>query len=362
MSPSVAARYKLQAADMQGAQMQGKKRTMSDSYAKAAVAAARVEQGFWCPDLVSTCDLGPAGVKAVLNLAGIMKERPADFRKALMGRQMVMFFEKPSLRTRLTFEAGMSSMGGSAMFVDQTQKRLGARETLGDVAHNLERWVDLIVLRTFSQQTIEGMAEHASVPVINALSDFEHPCQALADYFTLQERFGNLRNICMAYVGDGNNVAHSLLLTCACLGSRIRVATPAGYGPNALIVAAAREIAQQTGAVIELLSDPHEAVEGVDAVYTDAWASMGQEHEAEKRARIFPPYQMNEELVAGAAPHAVFMHCLPAHRGEEITDAVMDSERSIVFEQAENRMHVQKAILYLLLGGKTRLPARSAHA
>jgi ornithine carbamoyltransferase len=217
-------------------------------------------------------------------------------------------------------------------------------------------------LRTFDQQTIEGMAVHASVPVINALSDSEHPCQALADYFTLQERFGNLKNVSLAYVGDGNNVAHSLLLTCACLGSTIRVATPEGYGPNAQIVADAQEIAEQTGAVIDVLCDPQAAVAGVDAVYTDAWASMGQEHEAEKRARIFPPYQMNEELVAGAAPHAVFMHCLPAHRGEEITDSVMDSERSIVFEQAENRMHVQKAILYLLLGGETRLPARSAHA
>jgi ornithine carbamoyltransferase len=206
------------------------------------------------------------------------------------------------------------------------------------------------------------MAEYASVPVINALSDLEHPCQALADYFTLQERFGDLKNICLAYVGDGNNVAHSLLLTCACLGSTIRVATPPGYGPNAEIVADAREIAEQTGAVIDILSDPHTAVEGVDAVYTDAWASMGQELEAGKRARIFPSYQMNDELVAGAAPHAVFMHCLPAHRGEEITDAVMDSERSVVFDQAESRLHVQKAILYLLLGGETRLPSRSANA
>jgi ornithine carbamoyltransferase len=333
----------------------------SQSLNRAPITPAPVPNTFWGPDLVSTRDLGRQGVAAVLHLAGIMKTRPADFRSALAGKQMVMFFEKPSLRTRLTFEAGMASLGGTTFFVDQTHERLDAREKLSDIAHNLERWVDAIVLRTFSQQTIEGMAEHASVPVINALSDFEHPCQALADYFTLQERFGNLRNICMAYVGDGNNVAHSLLLTCACLGSRIRVATPAGYGPNAQIVAAAREIAQQTGAVIELLSDPHEAVEGVDAVYTDAWASMGQEHEAEKRARIFPPYQVNDELVAGAAAHAVFMHCMPAHRGEEITDAVMDSERSVVFDQAESRLHVQKAILYLLLGGETRLPTRRAH-
>jgi ornithine carbamoyltransferase len=329
---------------------------------RAPVAPARVPNTFWGDDLVSTRDLGREGVAAVLHLAGIMKARPKTFRSALAGKQMAMFFEKPSLRTRLTFEAGMASLGGTTFFVDQTQERLDAREKLSDIAHNLERWVDAIVLRTFDQHTIEGMAEHASVPVINALSDSEHPCQALADYFTLQERFGSLKNIGLAYIGDGNNVAHSLLLTCACLGSTIRVATPEGYGPNAQIVADAREIAEQTGAVIDVLCDPQAAVAGVDAVYTDAWASMGQEHEAGKRARIFPPYQMNEELVAGAAPHAVFMHCLPAHRGEEITDAVMDSERSIVFEQAENRMHVQKAILYLLLGGETRLPARSAHA
>src|SRR5580693_4702022 len=293
----------------------------SPSLKRAPATPARVSNTFSGTDLVSTRDLGGPGVEAVLQLAGIMKARPADFRSALAGKQMVMFFEKPSLRTRLTFEAGMASLGGATFFVDQTQERLDAREKLSDIAHNLERWVDAIVLRTFAQQTIEGMAEYASVPVINALSDLEHPCQGLADYFTLQERFGNLKKICLAYVGDGNNVAHSLILTCACLGSTIRVATPPGYGPNAQIVADAQEIAEETGAVIEILSDPYAAVEGVDAVYTDAWASMGQEHEAGKRARIFPPFQMNDELVAGAAPHAVFMHCLPAHRGEEITDA-----------------------------------------
>jgi ornithine carbamoyltransferase len=334
----------------------------SPSLKRAPVASPKVSNTFWGTDLVSTRDLGRPGVEAVLQLAGIMKARPADFRSALAGKQMVMFFEKPSLRTRLTFEAGMSSLGGATFFVDQTQERLDAREQLSDIAHNLERWVNAIVLRTFAQKTIKGMAQYASIPVINALSDLEHPCQALADYFTLQERFGDLKNIRLAYVGDGNNVAHSLLLTCACLGSKICVATPSGYGPDKQIVADAREIAEQTGAVIDLLSDPHEAVQGADAVYTDAWASMGQEHETARRAKIFPPYQMNQELVAGAASHAVFMHCLPAHRGEEITDAVMDSERSVVFDQAESRLHVQKAILYLLLGGETRLPSRSAHA
>jgi ornithine carbamoyltransferase len=361
MSQSIAAhrKYKSQRADTQ---VQSKESKLnSHMQGRIAVAPERIPQVFWCPDLVSTRDLGPAGVDAVLHLAGIMKSRTADFCRALTGRQIVMFFEKPSLRTRLTFEAGMVSLGGTAIFVDQTHERLDAREKLSDVARNLERWVDLIVLRTFSQQTIESMALHASIPVINALSDVEHPCQALADYLTLLERFGDLRSRCLAYVGDGNNVAHSLLLTCACLGSSIRVATPADYAPNPQIVAAAREIAEETGAEIHLLTDPHEAVAGADAVYTDSWTSMGQEKEKTQRTKTFPSYQVNSDLMSEAAPHAVFMHCLPAHRGLEVTDAVIDSHQSAVFEQAENRLHVQKAILYLLLGGGDRLPARSAH-
>jgi ornithine carbamoyltransferase len=329
---------------------------------KAPVAPTIFPDAFWCHDLISTRDLGPQGVRAVLHLAEILKSRPSVFQRALAGKQLVMFFEKPSLRTRLTFEAGMASLGGTAFFVDQTHARIDAREKLSDIAHNLERWVDAIVLRTFAQATIVSMAQYASVPVINALSDLEHPCQALADYFTLEERFGNLKNVRLAYVGDGNNVAHSLLLTCACLGSSIRVATPAGFRPSAQIVADAREIGEGTGAEIELMTDPCAAVIGADAIYTDAWASMGQEHQADDRAKIFPPYQVNRKLMIKAAPNAVFMHCLPAHRGEEVTDEVMDSENSMIFEQAENRLHVQKAILYLLLGGAVRLPARSAHA
>jgi ornithine carbamoyltransferase len=317
---------------------------------------------FWCPDLISTRDLGPDGVQAVLHLTELMKSRPSVFSRALAGKQMVMFFEKPSLRTRLTFESGMISLGGSAMFVDQSKSRLDAREKLSDIAHNLERWVDVIVLRTFAHETITGMANHASIPVINALSDLEHPCQALADYFTLQEHFGGLKEITLAYVGDGNNVAHSLMLTCACLGSSIRVSTPRSYSCNPEIVAEAKRIAKQTGAKLEFLTDPHAAVAGVDAIYTDAWASMGQEQESTKRAEIFPPYQVNKKLMVEAAPHAVFMHCLPAHRGEEATDEVMDGEQSVIFDQAENRLHVQKAILYILLGGAVRLPVRSAHA
>jgi ornithine carbamoyltransferase len=313
-------------------------------------------------DLVSIRDLSPIEVESLFHLASLVKARPEDFRSALAGKHIVMFFEKPSLRTRLTFEAGIAGLGGSVSFVDQRHERLDARESLSDIAHNVERWVSAIVLRTFAHETVEGIAEHACVPVINALSEVEHPCQALADYFTLQEKFGNLKKVCLAYVGDGNNVMHSLLLTAALLGSKIRMATPKGYGPNPEILADAKEIAKQTGAVIEVMTDPYKAVRGADAIYTDAWTSMGHEHETEERARIFPPYQVNKELMAAAAPNAVFMHCLPAHRNEEVTDDVIDSVQSIVFDQAENRMHIQKAILMMLVGGKNRLPLRSAHA
>ncbi len=314
-------------------------------------------------DLVSTRDLSASEVRSVLDLAAVVKVRPSDFRRTLEGKQLVMFFEKPSLRTRLTFEAGMSSLGGTAFFMDQTGGRIDARESLHDIAHNVERWVDVMVLRTFAHSTVEDMAAHASIPVINALSDLEHPCQALADYSVLQERFGNLKNVTLAYVGDGNNVAHSLLLTGALLGSRVRVATPRGYEPNAEILSAAQEIALETGAKLEIFTDPNRAVAWADAVYTDAWASMGQEHESDTRVPVFQPYQVNEKLMAKAASHAVFMHCLPAHRGQEVTDEVMDSSRSVIFDQAEGRLHVQKAILMLLLwSGASRFPVRSAHA
>jgi ornithine carbamoyltransferase len=313
-------------------------------------------------DLVSIADLEPSEVVTILDLAGLVKARPAEFRTALSGRQMAMFFEKPSLRTRLTFEAGMAGLGGTSIFVDQTASPLAARESLSDIAHNLERWVDLVVLRTFEHSTVTGMAEHAMIPVINGLSDVEHPCQALADFFTLKEKFGDLRGLRLAYVGDGNNVAHSLLLTAACLGTRITVACPAGYEPKPEVVGRALVIAARTGATVEITNDPMAAVAGADAVYTDVWASMGQEREATERRVIFAPYQVNETLMSLARPDALFMHCLPAHRGEEVAAEVMDSPRSIVFDQAENRVHVQKAILLLLLGGARRFSARSAHA
>jgi ornithine carbamoyltransferase len=314
-------------------------------------------------DLLSIGDFGPIGVRAALDLALAVKARPENYRGALAGKQVVLIFEKPSLRTRLTFEVAVSSLGGASFFLDQRGDRLGAREPIRDVARNLERWVDGIVLRTFAHSTVTEMAQWASIPVINGLSDREHPCQALADFMTLQEKFGDLRKVKLAYVGDGNNMAHSLLLTAACVGSSISVATPAGYEMDAAIVNAAKTLAKASGAKIEITNDPAAAVRNADAVYTDVWASMGQEDEAEARKSVFAPFQVNDKLMAHARQHAIFMHCLPAHRGDEVTSDVIDSPRSVVFDQAENRLHVQKAILLMLLGGgKLRLPARSAHA
>jgi ornithine carbamoyltransferase len=313
-------------------------------------------------DLLSISDLQPAQIEKLLALTADLKAHPAEYRNALAAKNVALFFEKPSLRTRLTFEVGIASMGGASFFVDQRGSRIDEREKLSDVAHNLERWVDGIILRTFDHATVTGMAQHARVPVINALTDHEHPCQALADYFTLQEKFGDVKKLKLAWVGDGNNVAHSLMLTAAALGSSIAVATPKGYEPDAHVTAVALNFAAQTGAKIAVMNDPVAAVTGADAIYTDVWASMGQESEAAQRNGIFGAFQVNEQLFATAAPHAVFMHCLPAHRGDEVTDAVIDSPRSVVFDEAENRMHVQKAILLMLLGGDMGTSRKTAHA
>lgn len=309
-------------------------------------------------DLCSIRDLSATDARLILDTARAVKAQPELYRHALDAKQLVMFFEKDSLRTRLTFETGINTLGGSAIFIDQTASRLGARETLADVAHNLERWVNVIVLRTYAHATVTGIAEYAHVPVVNALSDIEHPCQALTDIFTLEEHFGSLRGLNITYVGDGNNVAHSLLLAAVLTGANITLASPEGYGPKPEFLAAAKQIAANTPApgTVQCMTDPRVAVAGADAVYTDAWASMGQENEAAMRQNIFASYQVNRELMALAAPHAVFMHCLPAHRGEEVTNEVIDSAQSVVFDQAENRMHVQKAILLLLLDAAQPAP------
>ena len=301
-------------------------------------------------DLLTGMEWGPAQIHELFSLASDVKLHPDRYRGALAGRFLALIFEKPSLRTRVTFEVGIASLGGSAVFLDHSNSRLGRRESIADVAHNLERWVHGIAVRTFEQQVVQELAGNAGIPVINALSDRYHPCQALADFFTLEERYGNLRGFKFAYVGDGNNMCHSLLSIGARVGAHVRIATPAGYEPDSEIVAEAKRAARETRGKIEILHSPEEAVAGAQAVYTDVWASMGQEEEAAEREKIFAPYQVNEALFSHAAPEAVFMHCLPAHRGSEVTAGVIDSPQSIVFDQAESRLHAQKAILLTLLG------------
>ena len=300
-------------------------------------------------DLLADQDLSVDDFKRVFDLSERVKATPARFAQALRGKQLAIIFEKPSLRTRTTFEVGMTSMGGFAVYLDHTKPRLGEREAIQDIARNLERWVHGIVARTFAHDSVMELATHSSVPVINALTDLYHPCQALADFFTLHEKVGKLSGLKMAFVGDGNNVCHSLMIEAAKFGVSIRVATPPGYEPKPTIVATARTIAAETGASVEVLHDPVQAVAGVHAVYTDVWTSMGQEYAVHLRSQVFAPYRVTRELMAAADPGAVFMHCLPAHRGHEVTDDVIDSKQSVVYDQAENRLHVQKALLLLLM-------------
>ncbi|MGA2588661.1 MAG: ornithine carbamoyltransferase [Bryobacteraceae bacterium] len=299
------------------------------------------------PDLARDLDLSDDELSALLDLALDVKQSPRDYARALTGKYLGLLFEKASLRTRLTFELAIKQLGGDSVF---SEGRIGAREPLKDIARNLDRWVHAIVARTFSQETIEELARWSSVPVINALSDLYHPCQALADVVTLKERFGDLAGLKLAFCGDGNNVAHSLMLTATRLGMDFAIATPHGYEPNPEIVAQADGLAAVNGSSLQLTDDPAEAVDGAHAVYTDVWASMGQEKEAVKRRKAFQPYQVNDALFALARPDAVFMHCLPAHREEEVTDSVMEHSRSVVFDQAENRLNAQKALLLMMLG------------
>jgi ornithine carbamoyltransferase len=297
-------------------------------------------------DLRSDLDMAAEELGSLLELAAAVKNAPAHYAHALDGSYLSLLFEKPSLRTRMTFELAIKQLGGDAVL---SIGRIGDREPLKDIARNLDRWTNGIVARTFSQQTIDDLAHWSNVPVINALSDLYHPCQALADFQTLREQFGALDGLKLAFVGDGNNVAQSLMLDAARLGVHFAVATPPGYEPKQDIVSQAMEFAAQSGSEIAVTSDPAAAVAGAHAVYTDVWASMGQETEALPRRMLFRPWQVNEELMAQARPDAVFMHCLPAHRGDEVTDAVIESSQSVVFEQAENRLHAQKALLLMLL-------------
>lgn len=300
-------------------------------------------------DLLSIQDLTPEDIRLIFKVAGRIKRAPDAFALGLKGKTLAMIFEKPSLRTRVTFDVGMTSMGGQALFLDHSDAKLGERESIRDVARNLERWVHGIVARTYKNRSVVELAEHARIPVINGLTDRLHPCQALADYFTLAERLPLDSGVKLCFVGDGNNTCHSLILGAARLGIHLSVASPAGYEPDPEIVRQALGTAAGTGSTITISRDPREAVRGADAVYTDVWASMGQEAETEDRATVFADYQVNSRLMELAGREALFMHCLPAHRGYEVAPQVIDSPQSVVYDQAENRLHVQKALLLLLM-------------
>ena len=297
-------------------------------------------------DLLRDLDLTDEELLHLLDLAAEVKQSPRDYARALDGKSIALLFEKPSLRTRLTFELAIKQLGGDALFVDGP---IGVREPLKDVARNLDRWVDGIVARVFQQATVEGLAEWSSVPVINALSDLYHPCQALGDAQTLREHFGDLKGRKVAFIGDGNNVAHSLMLTSLRLGADFAIGCPEGYTPDPDIVAQAEGLAAVSGASLLITHDTARALEGAHAVYTDVWASMGQEQELSERKKSFHTFQVDDELFAQARPDAIFMHCLPAKRGEEVTDSIMEHRRSAIFDQAENRLHAQKALLLMML-------------
>ncbi|MDP2831263.1 MAG: ornithine carbamoyltransferase [Candidatus Omnitrophota bacterium] len=312
-------------------------------------------------DLISIKDLTAKEIDELFNLAVKLKKNKSKFSKVLAGKTLALIFQKPSNRTRVSFEVGMYQLGGNSIYLSPSEINLGVRETVKDAAKTISRYVDGIVLRTFEHKNCLDMAAAAGVPVINGLSDFSHPCQALADLFTIGEKFSRLnytrqkvarrlKGLTLAYVGDGNNVCNSLLYAAAKTGMNITVATPAGYAPDPEVVKQAKEMAKETLSQVIITENPHSAVNGANVVYTDVWASMGQEEEISKRKIIFKDFQINAKLLTHAATGVLVMHCLPAHRGEEITDEVMDSKSSIVFDQAENRMHVQKAILIKLLG------------
>jgi len=302
-------------------------------------------------DFLSIRDFTPDEIKQLLDLAVRMKLHPEQFTETLKGKTLALIFEKPSLRTRVTFDVGIHQLGGFSLYLSPAEINLGKRESVYDVAKNLERMVQGIMIRTFEHKIVEDMAEFASIPIVNGLTDYSHPCQAMADYLTMLEIKGKIAGLKVAYVGDGNNVAHSLMFTGAQLGAHVWVATPAGYEPKAEAMQWARSRGKQTGGTCVVTNDAVEALTGADVIYTDVWASMGQEREAEERKKIFARYQVNAALMAHAKDNAIFMHCLPAHRGDEVTDEVIDSRHSVVFQEAENRLHAQKAILLECMKG-----------
>jgi ornithine carbamoyltransferase len=320
------------------------------SSARSAPGARWVDSAPVEKDYLSVDDLSPGELSDLLALSGRVKADPEPYRGALTGRAVALIFEKPSTRTRVSFEVGVEQLGAYPVVLSSGELQLGRGETIEDTGRVLSRYVDAIVLRTFEQERLEVLAEAASVPVVNSLSDFEHPCQALADLFTVREWYGDPAGRVLTYLGDGNNVAHSLLLAGAKAGMTVRVATPPGFEPIPQVVHRAEEIATETGGAVEVGNDPEAAASGAHALYTDVWASMGQEDETDERGLIFPAYQLGAKLLELAQPDAIVLHCLPAHRGQEITAEVIDGPRSAVWDQAENRLHTQKALLLRLFG------------
>ena len=300
-------------------------------------------------DFLTIRDFSREEILGTLKLATDMKAHPQNYTSALKGKTLAMIFEKPSLRTRVTFDVGIHQLGGFSVSLLPMEISLGKRESIHDVARNLERMVQGIMIRTFAHQIVVDMARFSSIPIINGLTDYSHPCQALADYLTIQEVKGELKGLKLCFVGDGNNVAHSLMFAGARLGTHVTVACPKGYEPSPVALQHAIEDAKETGARIEIVHDPSEGVKDADVIYTDVWASMGQESESEARKAIFQPFQVNKQLMAKAKSGAIFMHCLPAHRSDEVTDEVIDSSSSVVFQEAENRLHAQKAVMAQLM-------------
>jgi len=300
-------------------------------------------------DFLSIRDFTPQQIRHFLHVAMQLKACPNDYQSALKGKTLAMIFEKPSLRTRVSFDVGIEQLGGHPLYLSPAEISLGKRETVHDVARNLERMVQGIMIRTFAHETVLDMARYAGIPVINGLTDYSHPCQAMADYLTMLEVKGRIAGLKVAYIGDGNNVARSLMFAGAQLGAEVWIATPPGYEPDYAAVNWTRRRCAETNASLTIIHDPWIAAFDADVIYTDVWASMGQESETEARRQIFAPYQVNADLFARAKPDAIFLHCLPAHRGDEVTDEVIDSPRSFVFAQAENRLHVQKAIMLELM-------------
>jgi ornithine carbamoyltransferase len=303
-------------------------------------------------DFIAIADYSPKELQEMLDLAVQLKDewKTSGNAPLLKGKVLAMVFQKPSLRTRVSFDMAMRHLGGDALYLSPNEIGLGKRESIADIARVLAGYVEAIMARVFDHQHVVELAQWSEVPVINGLSDYNHPCQAMADALTIQENFGNLKGLQVAYIGDGNNVAVSLMHICSKLGAHFTIASPEGYDLPAAPVEAARQIASETGATIKMIRDPQEAVQGSQVIYTDTWTSMGQEEETKQRERVFPPYQVNADLVAKASPEAIVMHCLPAHRGQEITNEVADGPHSALFPQAHNRLHAQKAILVRLMG------------